>query len=380
VLADRIVGKPYLELAIDRQAIARYGLTIEDVQRVLQVAVGGRPLTTTVEGRERYPVRVRYMREERDSVEALQRVRVPTPTGTQVLLGDLTKLQYVRGPQAIRSEDTFLTGYVTFEPRRGVGEVAAVQAAQAAMEGAIEEGRLKVPQGVSYRFAGTYENQLRTQARLSWLVPLSLSIIFLLLYLQFRSMAVALMVFVGVALSAAGGFLLIATYGLPGFADFSLFGLNLREVFHVRETRLTVAVWVGFLALFGIASDNGVIVATYLQQRLRGAGVRDVARVRELVVEAGEKRLRPCLMTTATTALSLFPILTSAGRGSDLMIPMALPTVGGVLLSLLTLLTVPVLYSIVAEARARRGPDEGDDAINPDAPAGTPAASDPPSA
>jgi Cu(I)/Ag(I) efflux system membrane protein CusA/SilA len=384
VLADRIVGKPYLELAIDRQAIARYGLTIEDVQRVLQVAVGGQPLTTTVEGRERYPVRVRYMREERDSVEALQRVRVPTPTGTQVLLGDLTKLKYVRGPQAIRSEDTFLTGYVTFEPRRGVGEVAAVQAAEAAMEGAIAEGRLRVPEGVSYRFAGTYENQLRTQARLSWLVPLSLSIIFLLLYLQFRSTAVALMVFAGVALSAAGGFLLIAAYGVPGFADFSLFGLNLREVFHVRETRLTVAVWVGFLALFGIASDNGVIVATYLQQRLRGAGVRDVARVRELVVEAGQKRLRPCLMTTATTALSLFPILTSAGRGSDLMIPMALPTVGGVLLSLLTLLTVPVLYSIMAERRARHAddvdPGDAGEGVSPDAPGDTRAASDPPSA
>ena len=351
VLADRVVGKPYLEIDIDREAIARYGLSIERVQRTLQLAIGGRTVTTTVEGRERYGVRVRYMREERDSVEALGRVLVATAGDQQIPLGDLAELRYVRGPQMIRSEDTALTAYVTFGAADGVPDVEAARAAEAALDAAIASGAIEVPAGVRHRFAGTYENQLRTEARLAWLVPVALALIFLLLYLQFRSTSTALMVFLGVALSAAGGFLLLAAYGQPGFLALSPFELDLREIFHVRETRLSVAVWVGFLALFGIATDNGVIVATYLRQRFRDTTPAAVEEVHALVVAAGQRRLRPCLMTTATTGLALMPILTSSGRGADLMIPMALPTVGGVALGVLTLLTVPVLYAIGQERR-----------------------------
>ncbi|MDH5676319.1 MAG: efflux RND transporter permease subunit [Myxococcales bacterium] len=353
VLADRIVGKPYLEIDIDRAAIARYGLSIEDVQNVIQIAVGGRRLTSTVEGRERYPVRVRYMREQRDSVEALRRVLVPTRDGQEVPLSDLASFAYSRGPQMIRSEDTFLTAYVTFDPREGIGEVESVEAAAAALEGALSRGELSLPAGVSYRFAGTYENQLRTQARLSVLVPVALAIIFLLLYLQFRATSTALMVFSGVALAAAGGFLLLSAYGQPWFLGLDLFGLDLRQLLQIRMTRLTVAVWVGFLALFGIATDNGVIIATYLKQRFRGALPADCEAIHDIVVAAGERRLRPCLMTTATTGLALLPILTSTGRGSDLMIPMALPTVGGIGMTVLALLTVPVLFSIGEERKLR---------------------------
>ena len=355
VLADRIVGKPYLELAIDRDAISHYGLTIADVQDVIQIAIGGRTLTRTVEGRERYPVRVRYMREERDEVEALERALVPGVGGEQIPLGQLVELRYVRGPQMIRSEDTFLNGYVTWDPAAGIGEVESVEAARALLIDKIASGELVVPAGVSYRFAGTFENQQRSQARLMILMPLALAVIFMLLYLQFRRVGTALMVFSGMALAASGGFLLIWLYGQPSFLAITPFGIDLRELFQVGETRMTVAVWVGFVALFGVSTDNGVIVATYLTQSFRGAKARTVAEIRARVVEAGQRRLRPCLMTTATTLLALLPVVTSRGRGADLMMPMALPTVGGIALTLVTLLTVPVLFSAARELELWRG-------------------------
>ncbi len=349
VLADRIVGKPYLELDIDREAISRYGLTIEDVQNVIQIAIGGRMLTRTVEGRERYPVRVRYMREERDDVESLRRVLVPGRGGEQIPLEQLVAIRYVRGPQMIRSEDTFLNGYVTWDPADNVGEVESVEAVQRQLNKKIEAGELLVPAGVSYRFAGTYESQQRSQARLLILVPIALAVIFMLLYLQFRRTGTALMVFSGMALAAAGGFILIWLYGKPWFMDVAPYNIDARTLFQVGETRMTVAVWVGFLALFGVATDNGVIVATYLTQSFRDAKDLTVAEIRERVIEAGHRRVRPCLMTTATTLLALLPVVTSPGRGSDLMVPMALPTVGGVSLTLVTLLTVPVLFSLARE-------------------------------
>lgn len=354
VLADRIVGKPYIEIAIDREAISRHGLTIRDVQDVIQVAIGGRMLTRTVEGRERYPVRVRYMREDRDSVEALQRVLVPMSNGGQIPLEQVSEIRYVRGPQLIRSEDTFLNAYVTFDPSQGVGEVESVHAAQRSLQKRIDSGELVIPAGVSYRFAGTYENQIRSTKRLMVLVPLALAIIFVLLYLQFRRTTTALMIFAGVALAASGGFLLIWAYGQSWFMSFSPFGVDLRHLFHVGDTRLTVAVWVGFLALFGISTDNGVIVATYLMQLFRGKSPSSVSEVHQLVIEAGQRRVRPCVMTTATTLLALLPVVTSQGRGADLMVPMALPSIGGVVLALVTLFTVPVLYSIGEERRLKQ--------------------------
>ncbi|MCA9688921.1 MAG: efflux RND transporter permease subunit, partial [Myxococcales bacterium] len=292
---------------------------------------------------------VRYMREERDEVEALARVLVPGRAGEQIPLSQLVDLRYVRGPQMIRAEDTFLSGYVTWDPAEGVGEVESVEAAKALLERAIEAGELTVPAGVSYRFAGTYEHQLRSAARLRILVPIALAVIFVLLYLQFRRTGTALMVFSGMALAAAGGFLIIWLYGQPWFLAGAPLGVDARALFQVGETRVTVAVWVGFLALFGVATDNGVIVATYLTQSFRGAPAMTTAELRERVIEAGARRVRPCLMTTATTLLALLPVITSPGRGADLMVPMALPTVGGVGFTLLTLLTVPVLFSLARE-------------------------------
>src|SRR5690606_22181073 len=184
---------------------------------------------------------------------------------------------------------------------------------------------------------GTYEGQIRSQERLVVLVPLALAVVFLLLYLQFRSTSTALIVFSGMLLAASGAFILIWLYGKPWFLDVELLGVDLQRLFAVGEVRLTVAVWVGMLALFGVATDNGVIVATYLTQRFRGFEPQSLEGLRERVMQAGERRVRPCLMTAAATLLALLPIVTAPGRGADLMIPMALPTVGGIALSLVTL-------------------------------------------
>lgn len=337
VFADRTAGKAYLQIAFDREAIGRYGLSIADVQEVIEIAVGGRTLTRTVEGRERYPVRVRYMREERDSLESLETVFISTPAGEQIPLRQLATLHYERGPQVIRAEDTFLTSYVLFDRDGDVSEVEAVQRADAAMEQAIASGALTLPEGVRYRFAGTYENQVRSEQRLAVLVPLAAVLIFMILYLQFRRVSTTLIIFSGVAVCVAGAFALLWFYGRA-----------------IEAVHLSVAVWVGVVALIGIATDAGVVMATYLAQRFASEPTASPQDVRERVVEAARRRLRPCLMTTATTALALMPILTARGKGGDVMLPMALPSVGGMAAILLTLFTVPVLYSWVEERRLQR--------------------------
>jgi Cu(I)/Ag(I) efflux system membrane protein CusA/SilA len=353
VFADRVVGKPYIEIDINREAIGRYGLTISRVQDVIQVALGGRTLTRTVEGRERYPVRVRYMREERDSMEALGRVLVSAPGGEQIPLEQLTEVRYVKGPQVIKSEDTFLTSYVLFDKLPELSEVDVVQNARAFLSSKIESGELDVPAGVSYRFAGSYENQVRSEQRLILLIPVALTLVFLLLYIQFRRVLTTLIIYSGVVLCVAGGFILIWLYGRPWFLDFEVFGTDMQHLFHVGTINLSVAVWVGVIALLGIATDTGVVMATYLAQRFRAAPAHTVEEVRERVVEAGQRRVRPCLMTTATTALALLPVITSQGRGADVMVPMALPSIGGMGAILLTLFVVPVLYAWVEERELR---------------------------
>jgi len=354
VFADRIVGKPYLLIDIDREKIARYGVTIEEVQNVLKVAVGGMVLTQTVEGRERYGVRVRYPRELRANPTDLKQIYVPVEKGSPVPLSELATIKYEQGPQVIKSEDTFLVGYVLFDKMDGFAEVSVVENAQALIQEKIDNGELVVPKGINYQFTGTYENQLRAEKTLSVVVPLALAIIFLILYFQFRSVGTSLMVFTGIAVAFAGGFLMIWLYGQDWFLNFNFFGENLRDLFQMHPINLSVAVWVGFIALFGIATDDGVVMATYLTQTFNRNTPDNKKEVRTSVVEAGEKRIRPCLMTTATTILALLPVLTSTGRGSDIMIPMAIPSFGGMLIALITLFVVPVLYSWKAEVQLKR--------------------------
>ncbi|SFZ93076.1 Cu(I)/Ag(I) efflux system membrane protein CusA/SilA [Flaviramulus basaltis] len=354
VFADRIVGKPYLLIDIDREKIARYGISIDDVQNVLKVAVGGMVLTQTVEGRERYGIRVRYPRELRSNPDDLKSIYIPVEKGNPVPLSELATIRYEQGPQVIKSEDTFLVGYVLFDKLDGFAEVNVVENAQALIQQKIDSGELVVPKGINYQFTGTYENQLRAEKTLSVVVPLALLIIFLILYFQFRSVTTSLMIFTGITVAFAGGFIMMWLYGQDWFLNFSLFGENLRELFNMKTINLSVAVWVGFIALFGIATDDGVVMATYLNQTFEKEKPSDKKRIRFATLEAAGKRIRPCLMTTVTTVLALLPVLTSTGRGSDIMIPMAIPIFGGMIIDITSYFIVPVLYSWREEFQLKR--------------------------
>ncbi len=349
VFADRVVGKPYLELKINRIAIARYGLTIEDMQKVIGAAIGGMQLTTTVEGRERFGVRVRYAREYRDNPEDLKRVLIPTPEGVQIPLEELADIHYVRGPQVIKSEDTFLVSYVIFDKKEGFAEVDVVEDAQALMKEKLESGEFVLPAGVSYRFTGNYENQVRATKRLMIVVPISLLIIFLILYFQFKSVVTTTMIFSGLLVALSGGFIMLWFYDQAWFINFSVGGINLRDLFQVHTVNLSVAVWVGFIALFGVATDDGVIMGTYLKQRFEKEKPDTKEAIRAAVLFAASKRVRPAMLTAATTIIALIPVLTSQGKGSDIMGPMAIPLFGGMLIQVMTMFIVPVLYSMWQE-------------------------------
>ncbi len=262
-------------------------------------------------------------------------------------------IRYEAGPQAIKSEDGFLIGYVLFDREDGYSEVEVVENAKAYLQEQIEAGELEVPPAISYRFAGNYEQQVRASRRLSIVLPISLAIIFLILYFQFRSVAISLMVFTGVFIAFSGGFIMIGLYDTDWFLNFSLFGTEMRELFQIRPINLSVAVWVGFLALFGIATDDGVLVATFLKDSFKRNEPESIQGIRDAVVEGGLRRVRPAMMTTATTILALLPILTSTGRGADIMVPMAIPSFGGMVLQVITMFTVPVLYALWMEGRRR---------------------------
>lgn len=353
VFADRIVGKPYLLLDIKREAIARHGLQIVQVQNYIQAAIGGMTMSTTVEGRERYGIRIRYPRELRDDPETIKKVLIPSANGSQIPLGELVEIKYEQGPQSIKSEDGFLIGYVLFDKEDGYAEVEVVNNAQDYLQQQIQANNLSVPAGISYRFAGNYEQQLRANKRLMLVLPIALGIIFLILYFQFRSAIIALMVFTGVFIAFAGGFLLIGLYAQPWFLNFTIFDLSLRDLLQVDTINLSVAVWVGFLALFGIATDDGVLVATFLKDSFRAQQPQSIAEIHEAVIAGGKRRVRPAMMTTATTILALLPILTATGRGADIMLPMAIPSFGGMLLQTLTMFTVPILYAIWQERKLK---------------------------
>ena len=356
VVADRIVGKPYLEIDIDREAIARYGVSIQQVQHVIETAIGGQKVTTTVEGRERYPVRVRYQRELRDSIESLGRVLIAGAANTQVPLEELATIRYLRGPQAIKSQDTMLVGYVIFDKKPGHAEVDVVEECRDYLNQKIDAGELVLPPGTERPvFIGSYENQVRSAKTLAVVVPLAMFLIFIILYLQFRSVSTTALIFSGVFIACSGGFIMIYLYSVPWFGNFSVFGENIRDLFQMGPLNLSVAVWIGFIALVGIATDDGVVVASYLDQSFRRRLITTKQEIREATVQAGLRRIRPCLMTTATTILALIPVLTSTGRGADVMVPMAIPSFGGMMIELMTLFFVPVSYSLIQEIKLKTG-------------------------
>jgi Cu(I)/Ag(I) efflux system membrane protein CusA/SilA len=333
--------------------MARYGIKVSDLQEIIDAAIGGMPLTTTVEGRERFPVRLRYPRELRDSPDALSRLLVPTATGAQVPLDEVADIEYAKGAQMIQSENSFLTAYVIFDKIEGKAEVDVVKQARELIKGKIDSGEIRLPDGVSYQFAGNYEQQQRAAKRLMIVIPLSLLAILLILYFRFRTSTASLIHFSGVFVAFAGGFILLWLYAQPWFLNFSFGGVNLRDVFQIHPINLSIAVWVGFIALFGIATDDGVLMGTYIHNTFLKENPTTKDEIREAVVRAGLKRVRPAAMTTATTLIALLPVLTSTGKGADIMIPMAIPTFGGMLIQSMTIFVVPVLQCWWREGRIK---------------------------
>jgi copper/silver efflux system protein len=362
IQADRTVAKPYLNIdTTSREALesmARYNVNRGDVLDVVEVAVGGKTVTTTVEGRKRFGVRVRYQRELRGDIESLQQVLVPSTTGVQIPLGQLVEIEFEPGPMRIKREKGFMIGAVMFSSKPGLGEVDVVRQCKKFLDDCIADGRLKLAPGMTLEFnvAGkTVTEYTQQQIRLYVIMGGALFAIFMILYLQFRSVLTTSMVFTGIFVAWSGGFLMLWLYGSDWFLNFSVFDVNLREMFHMHPIKMSVAIWVGFLALFGIASDDGVVMATYLNQTFDRDKPADIDAIRAATIHAGARRVRPCLMTTATTILALIPVLTSTGRGADIMGPMAIPSFGGMLIEVLTMLVVPVLYCMVKEIRHTAG-------------------------
>lgn len=354
VFADRIVGKPYMEFDINRDAIARYGITMLDIQHYLEVAIGGKTMTTTIEGRKRFAVRVRYARAFRDNPEDIQNILIPTPSGVQIPLKELASITYRRGTQMIKSEDTFLNGYVIFDKKQGYAEVDVVEEAKEIINAKIQSGKFIIPEGVNFKFTGNYENQIRSTKKLLIVIPISLFVIFLILYFQFKNVQTTLMVFSGIFIAFSGGFIMLWLYGQDWFMNFNIAEVNMRNLFQMNVVNLNVAVWVGFIALFGIATDDGVIMGTYIKQIFDRKKPKTVAKIKEAILHAGMKRVKPAMMITAVTVIALIPILTSTGKGSDIMIPMAIPAFGGMLIQVITMFILPVLYSSWQERVLKR--------------------------
>lgn len=354
VFYDRAVGAPYIEIDLNRQHMARYGITVSDLQEVINAAVGGMPLTTTVEGRERFPVRLRYPRELRENPDELARLIVPTATGAQIPLGELADITYTRGAQMIQSENTFLIGYVIFDKTEGKAEVDVVKEAQKVLREKTRNGELQLPKGVSYKFAGNYEQQARAAKRLSILIPVCLILIILILHFQFKSFTAAFIHFSGVFVAFAGGFILLWLYGQPWFLDINFGDVNLRDVFQIHPINLSIAVWVGFIALFGVSTNDGVLMGSFIHDTFLERNPQTKEEIREAVVYAGLRRVRPAAMTTSVTLIALLPILTSTGRGSDIMVPMSIPTFGGMLIQTMTIFIVPVLQCMWREWAIRK--------------------------
>jgi Cu(I)/Ag(I) efflux system membrane protein CusA/SilA len=322
LFSEKIVGKPYIEFDIDRQAAARYGIRVGDIQDTIMTAIGGKNVSTTIEKRERYPIRIRYSRELRDNAEALKRILVSTPSGASIPIGQLARIKKVMGPSMINSENGLLRAYVLLNVRgrdvMGFVEEASKVVAQ----------EVKTPKGYIIEWSGQFENQVRAKNRLMLIVPLAFILIFAILYKAFNSFPQLLIVFLGIPVAISGGILIQR-----------LLGFN-----------FSVAVWVGYIALAGIATDAGVIMISVLNdlfsKRMRSGEQHSM----ELVINGGLMRVRPIIMTVATTALALLAIMFSTGTGSEVMQPMAAPIIGGLITAtLFNLFAVPVLYLLIKE-------------------------------
>ena len=338
---DLVMGKPYIEFSVDRDAASRYGMSIAMVNEVIETALGGTNLISTVEGRERYPVRLRYPRDLRERVEQLVRLPVVTPGGASIPLGEVAKMETTWGPGVINSENARLVAHVSFMPNHRAGDLETVSSVEKQLRAAQlletqDANYLDLPAGYSLETVGGFRNQLEANRRLTWIIPLVVVINLGLIYLQFRDLPIALAVFTGIPVAFAGGLILVS----------------------LMQIQLNTAVWVGFIALFGLAVDDGVLMATYIRQSLEKSPPltrehwtrRDL---RELIYQAGLKRIRPCVMTTLTTLIALVPILIATGKGADVARAMAVPVFGGMLVEPMTSFILPTLYCGYLEFKLR---------------------------
>ena len=343
VFYDRSTGAPYIEIAPDREKLGRYGISIQSVQDVIETAIGGMAEGNTVEGRERFKIRVRYAREYRNDPESLAGILVAAPDGTQIPLGQVADIRFTKGATMINSENTYLLGYVTFDKAGNEAEVNVVEKADKALKEKVASGEIVLPKGVTFQFTGSYEQQHHAMQRLKVVIPVALLLILLILYFQFGTIPASLIHFSGVFMAFAGGFIMLWLYGQDWFLDITLAGVNMRDLFGMHQINLSVAVWVGFIALFGVATDDGVLMGTYIHHTFEHRQPKSREEIIEAVVEAGRKRVRPACMTTATTLIALLPVLSSTGKGADIMIPMSIPTFGGMIIQEMTMFVVPVL-------------------------------------
>ena len=328
VFAERVMGGNYVEFQINRDEIARYGLRVGDVQDVLEVALGGMPLTTTVEGLERYTVNLRYDRDFRENLEALKQIVVPTPTGAQIPLGQLAEIKVVRAPMGIKSEGAVPNAWIYVDVQ-GIDIGTYVQMAQRAVKEAIAGGKIQLPSGYTIFWSGQYEYMLRAKQRLAIVVPLTLLIIVLIIYLNTKSAIKTSIVMLAVPFSLVGAFWMIY-----------LLGYN-----------LSVAVWVGIIALAGLDAETGVVMLLYLdlayEQWIKNGKMSTAADLRDAIYHGAVKRVRPKAMTATVIIAGLLPILWSHGAGADVMKRIATPMIGGVVTStLMELLVYPAIYYV----------------------------------
>jgi Cu(I)/Ag(I) efflux system membrane protein CusA/SilA len=332
IFAERVSQGFYLNVEVNRAEAARYGLTIADVQQAVSSGIGGEMVAENVEGRERYPVNVRYSRDFRDNVEELRRVLIGTPSGAQIPVSDVARISFSRGPSMIRDEDGALTGYVYIDLNTKDYGGFVTHASN------LLKQKLALPPGFTYKWSGEYEFELRAKARLQLILPIVFFVIFLLLYMVFHSVTEAAVLIFPTIYALTGGLILQ-----------KLLGYN-----------FSVAVWVGYIALFGIAVETGVVMVVYLHEALdhrlnSGVPLRH-EDIEEAVIEGAVHRLRPKLMTVCVVLASLIPILWESGVGSDVMKPIAAPIVGGMITSTIhVLILVPVFFALMKERALRRG-------------------------
>ena len=323
IYAERVAGGYFLDFDIKREEIARYGLSISDVQMVIMAAIGGDNITTTVEGRERYSVNVRYSRELRDDIEKLKRVLVPTMSGQQIPITQLADIRMVNGPAMIRNENGLLAGYVYVDMAgRDIGTYVN-EAKQ------IVAKELKLPPGYALLWSGQYENMIRVKERLKVVLPLTLFLICVLLYMNTRSVVKTGIVLMAVPFSLIGAVWLLWILG-----------------YHI-----SIAVWVGMIALMGLDAETGVFMLLFLDLAYHDAQekgkMRTEADLEEAIIHGAVKRVRPKMMTVMAAFMGLIPIMWATGAGSDVMKRIAAPMIGGLFTSfILELLVYPVIYAI----------------------------------